>query len=131
MIYLRILVDFQISSNLLDSLHCTFFLVLFNSPSVVMSKWSFRTHEEIKFTFRAPKHALTKSAWIGIIPASISHGSEYENDKHDKGYKYLGSATMGTLTLPNPGKGSWTVRLHDTESGTTGKELAYASFFVY
>ena len=96
-----------------------------------MSKSLFWTYEEIEFTFLAPKDALTDSAWIGIIPASISHGSENRNDNHDKSYKYLRGATTGTLTLPNPGRGSWTVRLHDTDSGTTGKELAYASFSVY
>jgi len=96
-----------------------------------MSKSSFKTNEQIEFTFWAPKYPSNGSAWIGIIPASISHGSEYENDRHDKSYKYLRGATTGTMTLPNPGRGSWTVRLHDTDSGSTGKEIAYASFSVY
>ena len=94
-----------------------------------MFKRRFRTNEKIFFTFKTNGAKVESSAWIGIVPASISHGSERNNDSHDKSFKYLSGKTTATFDLPNPGRGSWTVRLHDTDSN--GKELAYAFFTVY
>ena len=93
-----------------------------------MTKSTYSTNEQIEFTFWSPKYP--DNAWIGIIPASVAHGSERVNDQYDRSYHYLRGATTGTWKLRNPGKGQWTVRLHDTDNGNTGKEVAYAPFSV-
>ena len=95
---------------------------------IKISKNSFRLSEKIYFTFWTNGVKVENNAWVGIVPASISHGSESFNDSNLKSYKYLHGKTTATFDLPNPGRGSWTVRLHDTDYG--GKELAYAHFIV-
>ena len=91
-----------------------------------MTKSTFGTNEEIVFTFWSQEYS--DYAWIGIIPASIPHGSEKINDQYDKSYSYLYGATTGKWKLPNPGLGNWTIRLHDTDFD--GNEIAYAPFSV-
>jgi hypothetical protein len=69
------------------------------------------------------------NAWIGIIPSKIAHGSESENDKHDVTYLYLKGKTSGTFLFTAPNKrGSWDLRMHDTDSG--GVEVASVTFKV-
>ncbi len=87
---------------------------------------SFKTGEQIDFTFTAPE--LPDDAWIGIVPADIPHGDEAVNDQHETSYKYLEGRTSGGFTLPNPGHGQWTMRLHDTDDN--GREIAYVPFTV-
>ncbi len=87
---------------------------------------SFKTGEQIDFTFTAPE--LPDDAWIGIVPADIPHGDEAVNDQHETSYKYLEGRTSGSFALPNPGPGQWTMRLHDTDDN--GREIAYAPFTV-
>ena len=95
---------------------------------VIMSKYSYKTNEKIVFTFWTNGVKVASNAWIGIVPASIPHGSESTNDGHDKSFKYLSGKTTATFDLRNPGRGKWTVRFHDTDSG--GQEIAFASFVV-
>ena len=87
---------------------------------------SFKTGEQIDFTFTAPE--LPDDAWIGIVPADIPHGDEAVNDQHETSYKYLEGRTSGSFALPNPGPGQWTMRLHDTDDN--GREIAYVPFTV-
>ena len=94
--------------------------------AINLSKSSFKGNEGIDFTFVAPE--LPNDAWIGIVPAEIPHGDEAVNDEHETSFKYLEGRTRGGFTLPNPGTGQWTLRMHDTDNN--GRELAYAAFTV-
>ena len=68
------------------------------------------------------------TAWIGLIPSEISHGSESENDMYDLDYEYL-SGESGEFTFSAPDKpGDYDFRLHDSD--TSGKEVASVSFIV-
>lgn len=78
--------------------------------------------------FTAPR-GLPDNAWVGIVPAGVPHGDESTNDQHDIAYQYLNGATSGRLQFTAPATaGSWTVRLHDTDSA--GRELGSTSFEV-
>lgn len=69
------------------------------------------------------------SAWIGIIPAGVPHGSEAENDRHDVTYQYLKKSTAGNMTFTAPTQpGSYDMRMHDTDSN--GMEVASVTFSV-
>ena len=94
--------------------------------AINLSKPSFKGNEGIDFTFVAPE--LPDDAWIGIVPAGIPHGDEAVNDEHETSFKYLEGRTRGGFTLPNPGPGQWTLRMHDTDNN--GRELAYVAFTV-
>ena len=59
---------------------------------------------------------------------SEPHGDEAVNDSHDTSYAHLGGRTKGDITLPNPGLGTWTLRLHDTDNN--GRELTHVVFEV-
>ena len=91
-----------------------------------LARSSFKTGEQIDFTFAAPE--LPDDAWIGIVPAEIPHGDEAVNDQHETAHKYLEGRTRGGFSLPNPGPGQWTMRLNDTDDN--GREIAYAPFTV-
>ncbi len=91
-----------------------------------LARSSFKADEKIDFSFSAPK--FPDDAWIGIVPADIPHGDEAVNDQHETGFKYLEGRTSGGFTLPNPGPGQWTMRLHDTDHN--GREIAYSPFTV-
>ena len=62
------------------------------TPTVRVSKLSFMTSEEIEFEFESPYFKKEDAAWIGIVPASIAHGSEWMNDQHVVSYNYLDGA---------------------------------------
>ena len=94
--------------------------------AINLPKSSFKGNEGIDFTFVAPE--LPDDAWVGIVPAEIPHGDEAVNDEHETSFKYLEGRTRGAFTLPSPGAGQWTLRLHDTDDN--GRELAYAAFTV-
>ena len=96
------------------------------SASITPSKSTYKVGEGIDFSFTAPK--LPDNAWIGIVPVEIPHGDEAVNDSHDTSYEYLGGRTNGRITLPNPGLGTWTLRLHDTDNN--GREIAHVVFEV-
>lgn len=70
-----------------------------------------------------------ETAWVGIVPSAVDHGSEALNDQHNLGYKYLGKSLYGQTTLPAPNApGYYDLRLNDTDSD--GKELAFVTFVV-
>lgn len=69
------------------------------------------------------------TAWIGIIPSEVEHGSEATNDQHDTAYEYVDGRTSGTVTLKAPAQaGSYDVRLNDSDDD--GKEVASVTFRV-
>jgi hypothetical protein len=93
-----------------------------------LDKTRFAPGEAVVVRFTAPG-GWPGDAWVGIIPASIPHGSEPVNDQHDITYQYLNKRTAGSLTFRAPDTpGNWDFRLHDTDGG--GKEFASVSFTV-
>lgn len=69
------------------------------------------------------------SAWVGIVPSGVAHGSEAENDKHDIVYKYLRKSTSGELNFNAPTEpGSYDMRMHNTDNN--GMEVASVTFKV-
>ena len=96
------------------------------NATITTAKSTYTIDEGIDFSFTAPK--LPNDAWIGIVPVAIPHGDEAVNDSHDTSYAHLGGRTKGEITLPNPGLGTWTLRLHDTDNN--GRELTHVVFEV-
>lgn len=98
------------------------------SQSLNLDKNSFLPGEDIRVHFTAsPNYAET--AWIGIIPANIPHGSEATNDQHDLTYQYLKKMSSGTFIFKAPATlGTYDFRMHDTDSN--GKEVAFVTFTV-
>ena len=96
------------------------------NATITTSKSTYTIDEVIDFSFTAPK--LPDDAWIGIVPVAIPHGDEAVNDSHDISYAHLGGRTNGDITLPNPGLGTWTLRLHNTDNN--GRELTHVVFEV-
>lgn len=73
---------------------------------------------------------IDQSAWIGIIPSSVSHGSEKNNDAHDLSYKYL-TADEGAFTMTAPKTpGQFDLRMHNSDSSSNAKELVSITFNV-
>jgi len=96
--------------------------VWIDPPAEVAGGGMVAVHFEAAPTFHA-------NAWIGIVPSSVPHGSEEQNDQHDLTYEYLYKRTSGTLTLRAPvAPGSYDARLHDSD--TNGREVASATFKV-
>ncbi len=84
--------------------------------------------EQIRVHFTAP-NGLAEDAWIGILPATIPHGNEARNDKHDLAFQYLKGRSTGTLTFIAPSEfGDYDFRMHDTDN--SGQEIASISFAV-
>mgnify|MGYP005748040117 CR=1 FL=1 len=100
--------------------------IVAGNATITTSKSTYTIDEGINFSFTAPK--LPDDAWIGIVPVAIPHGDEAVNDRHDTSYQHLGGRTNGDITLPNPGLGTWTLRLHDTDNN--GRELTHVAFEV-
>lgn len=91
-----------------------------------LDKNEFTVGEEIKVHFEASGN-FHESAWIGIIPTNIEHGSEARNDEHDVTYQYLKNRTKGTLIFKAPGRiDNYDFRMHDTDH--SGNEIASVSF---
>ena len=100
--------------------------IVAGNTTITTSKSTYTIDEGIDFSFTASK--LPDDAWIGIVPAAIPHGDEAVNDSHDTSYEHLRGRTKGDITLPNPGLGTWTLRLHDTDNN--GRELTHVAFEV-
>ena len=100
--------------------------IVAGNTTITTSKSTYTIYEGIDFSFTASK--LPDDAWIGIVPVAIPHGDEAVNDRHDTSYEHLGGRTKGDITLPNPGLGTWTLRLHDTDNN--GRELTHVAFEV-
>lgn len=95
---------------------------------LTLNKMEFKPGEVIVVKYAAmPEY--DPSAWIGIIPSSVAHGSEAENDKHDIAYQYLRKSTSGELNFTTPANpGSYDLRMHNTDNN--GMEVASVTFKV-
>ena len=99
------------------------------SAEVWLDQKTFFPGAKIPVSFKAPG-ALGESAWIGLVPPDIAHGSSKENDRHDVNYAYVSGQAEGTVNITGPKKvGKWEARLHDS-TASDGNELAFASFEV-
>jgi hypothetical protein len=96
--------------------------------ALYLEKTQFAPGEEIRVSFRASAD-YAGSAWVGIIPSSVPHGSEAVNDQHDITYQYLEKRTSGVLVFRAPAhSGAYDFRMHDRDDN--GKEVASVSFRV-
>lgn len=101
---------------------------LLQAQSLKLDKIQFKPGTDIKVHFKAPSN-LPGNAWVGIVPSTVAHGSEEENDKHDLTYQHLNKKTSGTLTFKAPTTpGLYDFRMNDSDS--SGKEVASVSFSV-
>lgn len=99
-----------------------------SSASLQLEKSAFSPGEEIKVFFTAPPGLVEGSAWIGIIPSNVQHGSELVNDQHDMTYQRF-KGTSGSLIFKAPEQpGSYDFRMNDSDSG--GREIASVTFVV-
>ncbi len=106
----------------------TFFMLNVHGQTLKLSRNVFLPGEAIEIAFTAPA-TYASNAWVGIIPSSVPHGSEVENDKHDISYVYLSNRSSGVLKFTAPKQtGRFDFRMHDTDSN--GKEVASVSFEV-
>ncbi len=85
--------------------------------------------EDVTVEFTAPADFDT-TAWVGLIPSDVEHGTESENDANDLAYKYVNGQTSGSMTFTAPEEpGSYDLRMNDTD-GTGGVEVASVTFTV-
>jgi len=97
-------------------------------PGLSLTKNEFIPGEMITVKYTALPEYDT-SAWVGIIPSSVAHGSEAENDRHDLIYQYLRKSTGGELNFRAPMEsGKYDFRMHNTDSD--GVEVASVTFSV-
>jgi hypothetical protein len=98
-----------------------------SAASLELDRGAYRPGQTIEVSFSVA--GATSSAWAGIVPAAIAHGSESENDRHDLAYQYLRGRDSGVLTFTAPeAPGRYDVRLNDSDSD--GREIASAPFVV-
>lgn len=89
----------------------------------------YKTGEEIEVSFSGADQ-LSNTAWIGIVPSNVEHGSESINDENDKDYEYLKGEAAGTRTLTAPDEtGEYDIRLNSADTGNA-EEVTYISFNV-
>jgi hypothetical protein len=104
------------------------FTVIPTQGSLSLSQKEYFPSEAITVSFNSDMK-LSKKAWIGILPANITHGDESQNDQYDLDYRYLNGQSTGSVKFRAPGQpGKYDFRLHDTDDN--GKELASVSFEV-
>ncbi|MEN8120203.1 MAG: hypothetical protein ABFS35_07645 [Bacteroidota bacterium] len=109
-----------------------FFLIASCSTeySVKINKDTYAPGEIIKIEYTADPN-WNESAWIGIIPSSVAHGKEAENDANDIYYEYLKNSDKGTLEFLAPTEpGKYDIRMHDTDDAETGLEISSVTFTV-
>lgn len=92
--------------------------------SVSVNKTSYAPGEQIDLSLDS--NGLDVSAWLGVVPSEVEHGSEVVNDQHDLDRI---SITERPLYLVAPDRpGSYDVRLHDSDMD--GRELDSVAFEV-
>lgn len=96
-------------------------------PELSLEKSVFTTGEKILVRYTADMN-WPSDAWIGIIPSSVSHGSEELNDQYDITYQYIEHHVQGVMVFAAPEPGHWDMRMHDTDDN--GREIASVSFTV-
>lgn len=93
-------------------------------PDVQLDRDSYYPGDQIKVM--AVATGQKDGAWVGVVPASVPHGKEEENDAHDLCFFYLNSG-KDTLVAPKE-VGDYDVRMNSDDSN--GVELASRSFKV-
>lgn len=117
------------TSNVNSASNTNTAVIIVEKTTVTLNKSSYQIDEDVKATYKVVE-PLKEGAWIGIIPASVTHGLESDGDANDVDWEYLNGSTSGTITLTAPATaGSYDVRIYDTED-EDGVELGYASFKV-
>jgi hypothetical protein len=100
----------------------------FLEPELKLDKAGFVTGETITVRFQAPS-TYAANAWVGLIPSTVPHGSEAENDRRDLYKQHLNKRTSGKLTFATPASpGIYDLRMYDTDDG--GSEVASVTFAV-
>ena len=112
-----------------DELGYASFAVTTSSATIELDKVQYSAGSTITVTFSGASD-LESTAWVGVIPSTIEHGSEATNDENDTSYAYLGGKASGTVTLVAPSEpGNYDVRLSESDDSEAG-ELTYTSFIV-
>ena len=71
------------------------------------------------------------TAWVGIVPSAVPHGSESESDLHHISYTYISNNDNGVVIFVAPEEiGAYDVRLFSSDDAAVGIELASVSFTV-
>ncbi|QQS39980.1 MAG: hypothetical protein IPM63_11450 [Acidobacteriota bacterium] len=96
-------------------------------PALRISKSEFKAGETINVRFEAPS-CVGPGSWIGIVKASVPHGSESTNSSNALQRDLIRQPTFGEKVFLAPDEaGTYSIRLNDTGSG---RELTAASFEV-
>ena len=69
------------------------------TPEVTMTKPTYTGSENIEFNFISPYYTDEEKAWIGIVPASIPHGSEWENKNHVVSFQNLDGSLQAKFQI--------------------------------
>ncbi|NIM06119.1 MAG: hypothetical protein GTN65_11025, partial [Armatimonadetes bacterium] len=97
-------------------------------PQLKLFKAGFFAGEKITVRFQAPS-TYAANAWVGLIPSTVPHGSEAENDQNDISKQFLGGITSGDLEFTAPTTpGIYDLRMFDTDDG--GAEVVSITFAV-
>lgn len=97
-------------------------------PTLEIPKRVYHGGETIEVKFTAPGY-FSRTAWIGIVPSTVEHGSEEINDREKLFQKYLDGASSGLITLYAPlEEGDYDIRMNDSD--VEGMEVAWVSFTV-
>jgi len=106
------------------------FLSSCGDTELKLDKKTYAPEETIKITFTADPN-WDDNAWIGIIPSDVAHGKESVNDENDIYYEYINKKTSGTFEFSAPSEpGKYDIRMHDSDDGSKGVEIASVSFEV-
>jgi hypothetical protein len=99
--------------------------------SLTLDKTVFAPRESINVRFTASSE-FPASAWVGIIPSYVAHGSEVTNDQNDIQYYHLNNQTSGVMTFSAPDQpGTYDLRMNDTDDASqNGHEVASVTFSV-
>ena len=102
------------------------FVVKRGDGTLHLLKREYELREKFVVDFNASPY-WPKDAWIGLIPASVPHGSEKVNDEKDLSHQYLDGRSKGSMTFSTPAEpGSYDLRMFDTDNG--GVEITSVSF---
>ncbi len=99
-----------------------------SEANIYLNKYNFRPNETIIVNYTAPS-SVGKTAWIGIVPADVQHGSEAINDQNDIANHHLNRKKTGVLRFTAP----TTPRLYDfrmNDNDNNGREVTSISFNV-
>lgn len=95
--------------------------------SLTLDKAQYTSADPITVTVTADGIDENCTAWVGIVPSDVPHGSEDENDKFDIDYYYLASLENGVANFSvTLSAGNYDIRVFDSDDA--GIELGYISF---